>query len=117
MLDVVLFGALEKHAIGFNTLDEEQSAAAFIIKVYHDFKQTMAEANIWGIFHPSGSFTLDIDQNTYGLLCDEEKFRQSPGFLELWERNVPLESLSKRRQQARFRWMDRWMDGWINKSE
>jgi hypothetical protein len=50
MLDVVLFGALKKHAIGLSTLDEEQSAAAFIIKVDHNFKQTMVKANIWGAF-------------------------------------------------------------------
>jgi hypothetical protein len=41
ILDVVLFDALKKHATGLSTLDEEQSAVAFIIKVYHNFKQTM----------------------------------------------------------------------------
>jgi hypothetical protein len=46
MLDVVLFGALKKHATGLKFLDEEQSAAAFLFKVYHDFKQTMIEVNI-----------------------------------------------------------------------
>jgi hypothetical protein len=46
MLDVVLFGALKKHATGLSTLGKEQSAPAFIIKVYHDFKQTMVEVNI-----------------------------------------------------------------------
>jgi hypothetical protein len=102
MLDVVLFGVLRKHATGLSTLDEEQPLATFIVKVYHDFKQTKVEVNIWGAFHPSGSLTRDIDQNLYGLLFDKEKFRQSLGFFELWERNVPLKSLSKRRQQARF---------------
>jgi hypothetical protein len=38
MLDVVLFGAMKKHATGLETLDEEQSAIAFLLKVYHDFK-------------------------------------------------------------------------------
>jgi hypothetical protein len=45
MLDMVLFGALEKHTTGLSTFDEEQPAA-FIIKVYHNFKQTMVEVNI-----------------------------------------------------------------------
>jgi hypothetical protein len=45
MLNVVLFGALKKHATGLKSLDEEQSAAAFLLKVYHDFKQTMIEVN------------------------------------------------------------------------
>jgi hypothetical protein len=47
-LDVVLFGAMKKHATGLETLDEGLSAAAFLLKVYHDFKQTMIEVNIWG---------------------------------------------------------------------
>jgi hypothetical protein len=33
MLDAILFGALKKYATGLSKLDEEQSAAAFIIKV------------------------------------------------------------------------------------
>jgi hypothetical protein len=50
MLDMVLFGALEKHAVGLSTLFEEQPATAFIIKVCRNFKQTMVEVNIWGAF-------------------------------------------------------------------
>jgi hypothetical protein len=52
--------------------DEEQPAAAFLFKVYHDFKQTMIEVNIWGAFVTIG-FTHDIEQSPYGLLFDEKK--------------------------------------------
>jgi hypothetical protein len=38
VLDVVLFGALKKHATSLTMLDEDQPAAAFLIKVYHDYK-------------------------------------------------------------------------------
>jgi hypothetical protein len=38
MFDIVLFGAVKKHAIDFETLTEERRAAAFLLKVYHDFK-------------------------------------------------------------------------------
>jgi hypothetical protein len=103
VLDVVLFGALKKHATSLTMLDEEQSAAAFLIKVYHDYKQTMVEVNIWSAF-AAIVLTHDITQDPYGLIFDEEKFRQSPGFLELWQRDVPFKSLSSRRQQARFDW-------------
>jgi hypothetical protein len=101
ILNVVLFGALNKHAIGLDTLDEEQPAAAFIIKIYHDFKQTTVELNIWGTFVVI-EFTHGIEESRYKLLFDEEKFRQIPHFRELWDRNVSLESLSKRRRKARF---------------
>jgi hypothetical protein len=76
--------------------------------VYHDFKQTMIEVNISGAFAAIG-FSYDIAQNPFGLLFGAEKLRQSPGFVELWERDKPLESLSKRRREAKF--------GWINEPE
>jgi hypothetical protein len=55
MLDVILFGDFKKLATGLETLDEEQLAATFLLKVYHDFKQTMIEVNIWGALEPYGS--------------------------------------------------------------
>jgi hypothetical protein len=107
-LNVVLFGALETRASGLEMWNEESRTVAFIIKLYHDFKQTMVEVNIWGTFSAI-EFCYDITQNPYGLLFDEEKFRQSRAFLGLWARDTPLESLSTRRGQANF--------GWINKPE
>jgi hypothetical protein len=38
MFNVVLFGALKKHATGLDTLDEESQATAFLLKVYREFK-------------------------------------------------------------------------------
>jgi hypothetical protein len=57
--------------------------------------------NIWDAFAAIG-LTHDITQDPCGLIFDQEKFRQSPEFLELWQRDAPFESLSSRRQQARF---------------
>jgi hypothetical protein len=62
MLDVVLFSALKKHVTGLETLNEEQSAAAFLPKVHHDFKQIMIKVNIWEVF-AAIAFTYDIKQN------------------------------------------------------
>jgi hypothetical protein len=66
------------------------------------------EVNIWDAF-AAIRMTHDITQYPYGLVFEEEKFRQSPSFLKFWQRDVPFESLSTRMEQARF--------GWINKSE
>jgi hypothetical protein len=57
VLDVVLFGAMKKHDTDLTNLDETLSAAAFLIKVYHDFKQTMIEVNIWEPLQLSDSLT------------------------------------------------------------
>jgi hypothetical protein len=46
MLDVVLFDVLKKHVPDLKSLDEEESAVAFLLNVYHDFKETMIEVNI-----------------------------------------------------------------------
>jgi hypothetical protein len=64
----------------------------------------MVEVKTWSAFAAIG-FTHDIDQIPYGLLFDEEKFRQKPGFVELWERNMSLESLSKRQREVKFGWI------------
>jgi hypothetical protein len=99
---------MKKRASGLEMWNEEADTAAFIIRLYHDFKQTMVEVNMWGAFSAI-EFSYDISESPYRLLFDEEKFRQSRGFMELWAQDTPLESLSTRRRQAKF--------GWINKQE
>jgi hypothetical protein len=89
VLDLVLFGALKKRANRLRAFDDEQPRVAFLLRVYRDFKQTVIEVNIWKAFEAIG-ITYDIEQIPYGLLFDEEKLRQSPGFVELWERIKPL---------------------------
>jgi hypothetical protein len=64
VLDVVLFDTLEKHGTGLRTLEKQQSAIAFLIKVHHHFKQTIVEVNIWGAF-AAIAFIHDIEQNPY----------------------------------------------------
>jgi hypothetical protein len=101
MLDMVLFGVFKKHGTGLSTLEEEQSAAAFILKICHDFQQTMVELDIWNA-SAAIRFTHQIEQNAFGLLFDEEKFRESLRFAELSEGNRGLESLSKRSRESKI---------------
>jgi hypothetical protein len=42
---------------------------------------------------------------SYELFFDEKKFWKSRDFVELWEHNIRLESLSKRRRELKF-WID-----------
>jgi hypothetical protein len=70
VLDVVLFGAMKKHDTGLKDLDETLPTAAFLIRVYHNFKQTVIEVNIWGAFAAIG-FSYDITETPYRLLFDE----------------------------------------------
>jgi hypothetical protein len=101
MLDAVLFGVLKKHATGLTQLREEHTPAAFIIKVYHHFKQMTIEGNVCEAFRATG-FACHINQIPAGLFFDKEKFRQSPGFVELREHDIPLENLSRQQREARL---------------
>jgi hypothetical protein len=82
-------------------LEEESRAVEFILKVYRDFRQTMIEVNIWGAFVII-EFTHYIDKILYGLFFDQEKFGQSPGFVEFWERSLSFESLLKWQRESKF---------------
>jgi hypothetical protein len=64
MLDVVLFGALKKHANPLKMFDEEQPAAAFPLRVDRDFKQTIIEVNISAILQPSNSLMISTKVHT-----------------------------------------------------
>jgi hypothetical protein len=101
MLNVVLFRALKKSATSLTKLEEEQTIAALIIKIYHDFESTMIDVNRWEAFRVIGS-THDIYQIPSGLFFDKEKFRQSPGFIELCRHNALLQSLSRRRRETKL---------------
>jgi hypothetical protein len=99
MLDVMLFGPVKKHAIGLEVLNEEPGTVALIFKLYHDFKQATVQVNTWGAFSAIG-LTHDITQDPYGLLFDGAMFRQSHGFVERWERDARLQTLSTRGQRG-----------------
>jgi hypothetical protein len=113
---VTLFGVL-KRRLGYKLLfEDEKQTVRFIMKGYHDFKQTMVEPDIWGAFRAIGcEFEFDTEAEPYRLLFNEEKLRQSEDFRELWSIDLPLDQLSSRRQRQRQRQNAR--SGWINKQE
>jgi hypothetical protein len=48
ILDLTLFGVL-KRCLGYKLpFEVEKETVKFIMRVSHDFKQTMVESNIWG---------------------------------------------------------------------
>lgn len=108
MLDLSLFGVLKRKMHYKLPLGDDDSVTEFLRKIFHILKQTVVEDNVRSSFLMLG-FEFDIDFEPYILRFDETKLRQSPGFLELWHIDYPLEDLSKRRQEARF--------GWVNQEE
>jgi hypothetical protein len=112
VLDVTPFGVLKQRPRYHLPFEDEKETVKFMMKVCHDFKQTMVEPNIWRAFQALGfEFEFDPTSEPYRLLSNEEKLRQSEGFGELWSIDFPLDQLSswRQRQNARF--------GWINRQE
>jgi hypothetical protein len=81
ILDMTLVGVL-KRRLGYKLpFEDEKETGKFIMKVYHDFKQTMVEPNTWGAFRVIGfEFQFGIEAEPYRPLFNEEKLRQNTGF-------------------------------------
>jgi hypothetical protein len=92
VLDVTFFGVL-KRRLGYELpFEDEKETVTFIMKEYHDFKQTMVESNRWGAFRAIG-FESDTEAEPYRLLFNEEKLRQSECFRDLSSIDFPLDQL------------------------
>jgi hypothetical protein len=79
---VTLSGVL-KWPLGYKLpFEDEKETVKFIMKVYHDFKQTMMEPNIWRAFQ---ALALEFYTGTesYRLSFNNEKLRSGPEFREL----------------------------------
>jgi hypothetical protein len=78
VLDVTLFDVL-KRRLGYKLpFEDEKEVVRFIVKVHHDFEQTMVESNIWRAFRAI-EFEFDTEAEPYRLLFKAEKLRQSEG--------------------------------------
>jgi hypothetical protein len=107
---VTLFGVLKRHTRSELPFGDEKAIVNFIMEVYHDFKPTIVESDIWGAFQAlEFEFEFDTTSGPYRLLFNEEKLSERAGFRQLWTIDFPLGQLSTRRRSARF--------GWINQPE
>ena len=106
VLDLSLFGVLKQREKYHLPFDEDSGTVHFISKVYHDFRSTMTDANIWGAFRGIG-ITYEMVNGVQRVSFSEMKLRESVGFRELWDIDFPLEGLSVRRQRSKFGWINR----------
>jgi hypothetical protein len=101
VLDLVFFRSL-KHlkAMAAGEFGDD-SANDHITKLIQVYQQTATSSTIRRSFRRAGMIP-DTTTRRYKMMVDEAIMRESPGFQTVWEGNVSVEDLSRRRQMQRF---------------
>jgi hypothetical protein len=107
-LDLYLFGVFKRKMQYKLPFANDNLTVNFLRNAFHALKQTFVPDNIRSAFKLLG-LEFNLTQTPYPLLFREDKLRRSQRLQEIWKANYPLDQLSKRRQEARY--------GWINQDE
>jgi hypothetical protein len=92
VLDLKLFGVLERRPKSELPFENDDATAKAIMKVYHDFKQIMMPPNVRAAFQAL-EFNFETIGEPWRLFFDEKKLRGSVGLRELWFVDFPLDQL------------------------
>jgi hypothetical protein len=100
-LDLVLFDALK--TIKKTTLGEfgDDSVRDQVTKLFQAYERVSTSFTIRGAFRKAGFFP-DFRSKPIWLVFNQEIFRENPGFSKIWNWNIPVDQLSKRRQSHPF---------------
>jgi hypothetical protein len=104
ILDLTYFGVLKRCPRSELPFGDDNATVKVIMKVYHDFTQTIVPPNVCGAYSALAP-EVDTRREPYGLLFDEVKARESAGFQEMSSVDFPLDELSDRSRIARFGWI------------
>jgi hypothetical protein len=100
-LDLVFFGALKKLKPTAVGEFDDGSVNAQITQLLQAYEQAATSVTIRGSFRKAG-MDLDVTALPFRIRIVEQTLRENPGFKEVWDRNVSLHDLSRRRQLQRF---------------
>jgi hypothetical protein len=100
-LDLVLFGSLEHLKATAAGEFGDDSANDHITKLIKAYEQTATSSTIIRSFRRAGNIPNTITR-PYKIMVDQARMRESPGFQPVWEGNMSVEDLSRRRQMQRF---------------
>jgi hypothetical protein len=100
-LDLVFFGALTKLKPTAVGEFDDGSVNAQITQLLQAYEQAATSATIMGSFRKAG-MDLDVTALPFRIRIVEQTQRENPGFKEVWDRNISLDDLSRRRQLQRF---------------
>jgi hypothetical protein len=96
-LDLVFLSALKKLKQTTTGEFDNGSVNEQITKLVHADEQTATSMNIRNAFRRAGIYQ-NIGSEPYKIRFDQEPLRNNLGFKELWERNLSIADLSRRRR-------------------
>jgi hypothetical protein len=100
-LDLVFFGVLKRLKATAQGEFDDDSVNAQLTKLIQAYEQTATSSTIRGSFRKAG-LCLDVTAQPFRIRVEEQTVRENPGFKEVWDRNVSVGDLTRRRQLQRF---------------
>jgi hypothetical protein len=85
--------------------DNDKTFTTILHTLVRQFHSVATPENIRGSFDRPG-FSYNTGIAAYVLKFSKERMMESAGFRQLWEFDVPLESLSMRRQRVQFEFVN-----------
>jgi hypothetical protein len=104
-LDLCFFGVFKTKEKFWMDQDDDKTFTATIHKLVRQFHSIATPENIRGSFVKAG-FSYSTGDIPYVLEFSRERMMENAGFRQVWELDVPLESMSMRRQKAQFRFVN-----------
>lgn len=105
VLDVLLFGklkAFKKYLARDTTEDREIDHILRILRAYEGVTTSMTIRGSW----EKAGFIYQKRDQTFYLVIDEGRIRTAPDFQEIWNRDYPIGSLSARRRNQKWGWLN-----------
>ena len=100
-LDLSFFGILKRNKGKEDEFLTEDELTKQILDIIQAYEKTATSLNIKGSFSKAGIVYL-VDEKPYRISIDEETLRNNKGFIEIWDKNISIDVLSKRRQNQKF---------------
>jgi hypothetical protein len=100
-LDLVFFGAMKQNNDHLTNGMDDVSVHGQIWKLVRAYEQTATLFMIRSCFKKAGLLS-DTRSRQFKLGFDDQVLRRNDGFKKLWDRNISLEELSRRRRVQRF---------------
>jgi hypothetical protein len=100
VLDLLLFGCLKSAKKYLPRNDQSLASIDHIIRIFKAYEIVTTSTMVRSCWERAG-FGYAIMGETFQLLVNDGKIRESTDFLEVWRINYPLEDLSSRKREQK----------------